>query len=194
MRDQGRGHNTSVWPRKTMWLHCGIPPISVHATLPCQKRGKAGGSPRLDEPPYPLGIAQAANSAKPIDIAEFANLANCKIPPRIVNPNGGCNLTCFFHSLFCSRIGSLPRCRSLDLTAHTKGKIGENGWFCTLRARDLWRSLVILTRSSKRSGLTNPAAPDFLPSAKKNPATSDTSHRRGSPQPDSLGLQHSDTH
>jgi hypothetical protein len=151
MRDQGRDRNTSGWPGKTMWLHCGFPPISVHATLPCQKRGKAGGSPRLVEPPYPLGIAQAANSAKPIDIAEFANLANCKIPPRIVNPNGGCNLTCFFVSLFRSRIGSLPGCLILDLTARIKGKIGESDQSRTRRWGKVGESL------SFRQGAANAA-------------------------------------
>ena len=40
------------------------------------------------EPPQPLGIAQAVNLAKPIDIAKLANLTNCKIVPVIVNPDG----------------------------------------------------------------------------------------------------------
>lgn len=44
---------------------------------------------RMDrEPPQPLGIAQAVNLAKPIDIANLANLTNCKIERVIVNPNG----------------------------------------------------------------------------------------------------------
>jgi hypothetical protein len=39
------------------------------------------------QPPQPLGITQAANLAKPVDIAELANLTNCKKVPAIVNPN-----------------------------------------------------------------------------------------------------------
>jgi hypothetical protein len=35
-----------------------------------------------------LGVAQAVNSAKPVDIAELANSANCKTVLGIVNPNG----------------------------------------------------------------------------------------------------------
>jgi hypothetical protein len=40
------------------------------------------------QPPQPLGIAQTINLAKPIKIAELANLTNCKIGRVIVNANG----------------------------------------------------------------------------------------------------------
>jgi hypothetical protein len=58
------------------------------------------GRPGLVEPPQHLDIAQAVNLAKPVDIAEFANLTNCKMPPRIVNPNGRATQLVWFFRLF----------------------------------------------------------------------------------------------
>jgi hypothetical protein len=60
----------------------------------------------LVELPQLLGIAQAVNLAKPIDIAELANSTNCKRVNQIVNAdNARVKLIPFSLILLC---GSMP--------------------------------------------------------------------------------------
>src|SRR5262249_49430719 len=100
--------------------------------------------PRLVEPPQFLGIAQAIKFTKPVEIAEFAKLPNCKIGRGNVNPNESAAQSLPFSS---ASLVSNRFAFNLCFNSHEALKDREKGLIPGLETGSDERRLVFLTKS-----------------------------------------------